>query len=255
MELRYTVPAGTTERLRLRTYARLSQTANGETHSGSTPNIRFTLDATVDAIAPDGNLTVSYTYATIEVSEGGPSSTVEETRAALAPLVGVTGVIVMTPKGAVVSNDVPTPAGLAPAADQVFEQLRSQSATLSVPFPDGTVGDGARWRATTAVELSGLRFRQTATYTLERTRGARTTLSVELRQTAPRQQFTPTGSDESLTLLSSRGTGSGETVVAPSTSVLPVGGDSTVQTRQRLRADGERASQTTTLNLFFNEHR
>jgi hypothetical protein len=37
--------------------------------------------------------------------------------------------------------------------------------------------------------------------------------------------------------------------------VLPVGGDSTVQTRQRLRADGERASQTTTLNLFFNEHR
>jgi hypothetical protein len=254
-DLRYAVPAGTTETLRMRTYARLSQTVDGETRTGSTPNITFAIDATVDAVGADGALTVMYEYASIEVSDSGPEAVAETTRQSLEPLIGATGVLVMTDKGALVSNQVSIPPGLEPEIEQLFDQLQSQATSLSVPFPDGKVGEGARWRASTELELGGIELRQTATYTLERDGNDRTTLAVEVRQTAPRQQVTPPGSDDSFLLLSSRATGSGETVTAPATSVLPVGGRSDVRTRQRLEIDGERISQTTSISLFLNEDR
>jgi hypothetical protein len=254
-DLRFEVPAGSTERLRMRTYARISQEVDGETRSGSTPNILFEIDATVDAVDVDGSFTVTYEYASIEVSDAAPESQAEATRKALEPLIGVTGVMVLTDKGAVVSNEVSTPAGLEPETTQLFDQLQSQASGLTVPFPDGPVGRGGRWRATTAVELSGIELRQSATYTVERVRGGRTTLSVELRQRAPRQEFTPPGTDQSIVLISSKGSGSGETVVAPSESVMPIGGRSDVRTRHRLRVDGDPVSQTASVSLFLNEDR
>jgi hypothetical protein len=254
-DLRFDVPAGTTQTLRMRTFARISQQVGGETRSGSTPNIVFSIDATVDAVDPDGNLTLTYEYASIEVSDSAGESLAETTREALEPLIGVTGVMVVTDKGALVSNAVSTPTGLDPQAEQLFDQLQSQATALTVPFPDGEVGRGGRWRATTDVELSGIEFRQSATYTIERVSDGRTTLSVEVRQSAPRQEFTPPGTDQSILLISSKGSGSGETVVAPSESVMPVGGRSDVRTRQRLEAEGDRISQTTSVSLLINEER
>jgi hypothetical protein len=254
-DLRLTVPAGTTETLRMRTYARISQTVDGQTRSGSTPNIRFAIDLTVDAVGADGNLTVTYEYASIDVTESGPPGLTEATRDALEPLIGVTGTMVVTDKGALVSSDVAIPTDLAPETEQLFDQLQSQAAALTVPFPDGKVGEGARWRASSVVELGGVEFRQAVTYVVERVRDGRMTLSTELRQTAGRQEFTPPGSDESIELISSRGTGSGEMIVDPATSVLPIGGDSDVRIRQRLRADGDAISQTTSVSLFLNEDR
>ncbi len=254
-DLRITVPVGATETLRMRTLARISQTVGGQTRSGSTPNITFTIDASVDAVDESGNLTVSYTYASIDVSESGPAAVVEATRESLEPLLGVTGTMVVTDKGALLSSEVPVPSGLDAQAEQLFDQLQSQATALTVPYPDGKVGRGARWRASSEVELSGIEFEQQATYTVERTRGGRTTLSVEIVQRAPRQEFTPPGTDEELLLVSSRGTGSGESIVAPSEAVMPVGGGSDVRTRQRLEVDGDAVSQTTSTSIFLNEDR
>lgn len=254
-DLRFTVPAGSSETLRMRTYARISQTVGGRTGSGSTPNITFSIDATVDAVDAAGNLTVTYEYAAIEVSDSAPAALVEQTREALEPLIGVSGVMVMSDKGELLSNDLTIPAGLAPETQQLFDQLQSQATALTVPFPDGKVGLGGRWRASTDVELNGIQFRQSATYTVERVKNGRTTLSIELRQSAPRQEFTPPGSDQSILLLSSKGEGSGENVVAPADSVMPIGGRSDIRTRQRLESGGDRISQTTSVSLFLNEDR
>jgi hypothetical protein len=251
-DLRFQVPAGTTQTLRMRTYARISQTIGGQTRSGSTPSIRFSIDSTVDEVGADGNLTLTYEFASIEVSD---SSSAESTRDALEPLIGVRGTLVITDKGALVDNSLTIPPGLEPEAEQLFDQLESQATALTIPFPDGKVGIGGSWRAASEVELSGIMFRQSTTYTVERSRRGRTTLSVEVRQTAPRQRFTPPGTTDEILLISSKGTGSGTSVVAPAESVMPVGGRSDVSTRQRLEASGDRISQTTSLALFLNERR
>jgi len=212
-DLRFEVPVGTTQTLRMRTLARISQEVDGQTRSGSTPNITFAIDSTVDAVDENGNLTLTYVYASIDVSETSGEALAEQTRTAIEPLIGVSGVMVLTHKGALVSNEVETPTGLDPQAEQLFDQLQSQATALTVPFPEGEVGGGGRWRSTQELTLSGIAFRQSATYTVERVRDGVTTLSVEVRQTAPRQEFTPPGTDQSILLISSKASGSGETLV------------------------------------------
>lgn len=253
--LRYTVPASATQTQELRTYSNVSQKVGEDVQSGGTPNVRFTIEAVVPSVDDQGNLTVSYTYSKIEVSESGPTAVVEQTRDLLEPLIGVTGTYQLSSRGAVSSSVLDLPPGLDPAFAEFAEQLQSQQSQLSVPFPERPIGDGARWRSTTKAEIAGVTFRQRSTYTLEKDSAGRVTLAMEIDQRAPRQRFTPIGSDEEVTLLSSRAKGTGTTILEPAAAPLPTGGSSDIEVRQRLRAVGRTLHQTTRTSLFVNEER
>jgi hypothetical protein len=251
-ELRYTVPAGTTQTVKVRTYSRFSQRVGDRAGSARSPDVIFTIDATVAEVGADGNLLVDYVYSDVTVPDDG-SDAVEATRDALQPLEGATGSIVVTPTGSVVSSDLTVPPDLDATAADLVDQLSSQASQLAVPLPNEPVGVGARWRAATDVELNGVRFTQRTDYAFDRRKGERIVLAVEVRQRAPRQRFTPPGASQEILLLSSRATGSGTNVLDLATAPLPVGGHTVVEVRQRLRAEGQRIAQTTRTNVLIRQ--
>jgi len=253
-ELRYTVTPGTTQTVEIRTYSSVRQRVGDRAGSARSPDVIFTVDATVAEVGADGNLLVDYVYSDVKVPDDG-SDAVEPTRDALQPLEGATGTIVVTPTGTVVASDLTVPPDLDAAAAELVDQLSSQASQLAVPLPNGPVGVGARWRAASDVELNGVRFTQRTDYAFERRKGERIVLAVEVRQRAPRQQFTPPGASEEILLLSSRATGSGTNVLDLATAPLPVGGRTTVEVRQRLRAQGQLIAQTTQTSVFIDEPR
>jgi hypothetical protein len=87
---------------------------------------------------------------------------------------------------------------------------------------------------------------------VESLKGDRIELSSTVVQNADRQTFTDPTSGDDVELLSSKGTGDGDSVLRLD-GVLPTKGDAHVQVRQKLRADGQRISQTVTTHIFINQ--
>ncbi|MFO7592225.1 MAG: hypothetical protein R6X23_15280 [Acidimicrobiia bacterium] len=250
--LRYAIPVGATQTIKLRTFTNISQSTGKQLARGGTPNTTFTISATVAEVSTAGDLRIDYRYDDVEVFEDG-SPSYESTKAAVEPVVGLTGSVTVTDQGELVASTQVIPDGIVGQARTVLEQLGTQTSQLTSPFPAAAVGKGARWRVKGSLEVGGIEFTQSTTYTLERISGPKGTVSTEIRQRAGRQEFTPPGSDQTFLVLSSVAVGTGESQFNLRKYPLPVGGSSNVSLRQRLRADGERLNQTISTNVFINK--
>ncbi len=251
-ELRYALTPGTTQRVVLSTNSRIRQRlADGTILTGRVPNLDLDIEATVGALTPEGAITVAYGYTGIDVDDDSAqdAASARQLRRAIEPIVGLTGTLSLTPRGEVLTSDVVIPDDLDASAAQLVDQLAQQTQSFTVPFPVEPVGVGARWRATSETTVSGITVRQTATYVLEARRGNEVELSVTITQRAPRQTFTAPETDTRVTLRSSRGGGTG-TATLRLDEPLTSRSRSNIQIRQKLAAEGDRLTQTVTVNVF-----
>jgi hypothetical protein len=151
-------------------------------------DMRATVTTTTGTPDADGNTTMQVTYGKMEVldSSKGASSVLRAMRRSLAAFTGVTGETTISPTGATVRTKFDVPADADPTAASLIDQISKQADQLSVPFPEEAVGVGARWRATTTLQVSGIHLTQTYTYTLRAREGTHLELSVTATQKAPK---------------------------------------------------------------------
>ena len=247
--LRYVLAPGAEHQSILKVNTRISQkVGDADTRSGRSPQIEFDVRTTVGEPTQEA-ISVNFVFDDLRVAEGAGQSELED---ALEPLVGFEAAITMTNRGEIVGTDAETPPDLDTTTRTLLDQFLQQARSLTVPLPEEAVGEGARWSARSEVTISGIEIRQTTRYEVVRLTSEGVELSVEITQRASRQTFTDPASGIEIELLSSRGTGDGNMKLAFA-SPLPVEADTHVQVKQKLRAQGDRISQTVTANAFFEE--
>lgn len=248
-QLRYVVVPGAEQQSILKVDTRISQKVNDDDpRSGRSPQIEFDVRTTIGEPTQEA-LTINLTFDDLRVAEGAGQSELED---ALEPLVGFEAALTMTNRGEIIATDAAIPTDLDETTSMLLDQFLQQARALTVPLPEEAVGDGARWSARSEVTVSGITLRQTARYEVTSLTAEGVELSVEITQRASRQTFTDPASGTEVELLSSRGTGDGKSKIAFA-SALPIDSDTHVQVKQKLRAQGDRISQTVTANAFFED--
>lgn len=182
--------------------------------SNAVPPIRVDLGATVNDVEEDGDASVGFAYERIDVVDDGTAdkAVIDQIRkSGLDKLANLTGKTTITPRGVAVDSSVELPKDLPPALEQLVDQLSQQTGSLTVPFPEEAVGTGARWRATTSVDVGGIKAKLVLTYRLRQLEGDQYVLDVSYEQTAGRQKAKfpglPEGTEVDLQDLLVKGTG------------------------------------------------
>jgi hypothetical protein len=247
-ELRYALTTGDEQLVKMRVLTRISQQVGDQpARSGSSPAIDFDIRTTVTEVAADGVISATYVYEAVDVSDGSGSEQVLEQ---IEPIVGLVGTLTMTDQGQVLTSEVTPPPDADEAIINLIEQLSGQASALTVPLPTEKVGKGAQWNAKSETALNGITLQQRTAYELTSSKGTRVELTSTLVQRAKRQTYTDPGTGEEVELLSSDGEGDGESSVRLD-RLMPVESEAHVQVRQKLRADGQRISQTVTTHVFI----
>lgn len=144
------------------------------------PPIELTLTTKVTGVSDD-EIEVLTTYDAARVTEPDDpaASAIED---ALADITQLTSTSTFSRSGELLDSDLDIPDGLTGAARQTVEQLGDQSQSLTVAFPTEELGVGARWTATSALELNGVTVQQKTTYELTALDGDDYEISVDVTQ-------------------------------------------------------------------------
>ena len=183
-------------------------------NSVAPPPMRIGLSVTVGPVAPNGDGRISYGYTGATVVDDGTlsSAQIDQYNTAIAPLTSLRGTGTVTARNEFVDGAISGTEALDPALSQVVSQLSDQVGSFSTPFPRQAIGIGARWRATSSIEASGMSVRQTYDFTLRERDETRVVVDVKFAQTAPRQRAEfpgmPAGAKVVLTKWKVTGTGS-----------------------------------------------
>jgi hypothetical protein len=197
---------------------------------------------------------VGYTYSSIELVDDGSldANAFQGLAQQLAVLNGISGTFTVTPRNVSQGGSLQLPAGASGPAQQVFDQASDQLADFAVPFPRQAVGVGARWRVTTARDVSGISVRQQTEYRLRARDGNTIALEVQIEQRAAAQRVEAPnlrpGATVDLTVL--RTTGNGTTTVNL-TDTLPMSTTVHANSNQQftIRQNGDVATATQHLTL------
>jgi len=191
------------------------------------PAMTMTLDTTIEAVKPDGDIQYSLVISDVSVAEEAEANaaTVDALKNALGGLKGVTGTGVMTSRGLTKGVDLKMPAGADPQLSTMMEQMKETMSHISSPLPEEPVGSGAKWEVKMTVKSQGMTMNETATVDLVSAEEDKITTKQALAQTAPAQKIqNPAMPGIKLDLLKMNGTGSGE-VVTELGRILPLSGN------------------------------
>ena len=97
-------------------------------------------------------------------------------------LVGVTGTTWLTRSGTALRTEFEIADDVPPAMSSMLQELGNQASRMSVPYPDQEVGPGARWEATTEIEVNGIALEQVAKYSLKSFDGDGFRVAIEIQQ-------------------------------------------------------------------------
>ena len=155
-------------------------------NSISLPAFTMGLKTVVSDVTPNGS-TVDFTFDRVDVAPGGNPSVTSAMQAAAKKVVGLHARTTLDDKGTALAFGVENAAGADAQTQQLISQLRQQASSLSIPFPAEAVGKGARWQATTALELQGVRETATVTYVLQDVTGTTVNLQILTNAVVPDQ--------------------------------------------------------------------
>lgn len=161
-ELRFAVEEGVTQDLVMTQVQEQSVDVAGESQSFAAATEQ-TMRIVVDSVTDD-EMATSVTFGGGRVLDDPPvdPATRAAVEQAIAIFDGLTGTTVTDLRGRVLEADLPAPtdvpAELGSVVEPLLEAFDSQASQLSMPFPEEPVGVGARWRATTDFEVSGMAF-------------------------------------------------------------------------------------------------
>ncbi|HWB79835.1 MAG TPA: hypothetical protein VG755_32950 [Nannocystaceae bacterium] len=112
-----------------------------------------------------------------------PPQVTTQMRAAIDPLVHYRATVRMDERGAVLGGTVVVPGDLPAMVKPQMEQLAQNMGQIAVPLPPDAIGVGARWTATTDLDQSGMKLRQSGEYVLLALEGEHATIDATITQT------------------------------------------------------------------------
>jgi hypothetical protein len=177
------------------------------------PSTVMTMDVGVTQVDANGDIhaKLSYTDADVVADSTVPPEVVNRMRSVVKKVVGLNGSFIFDSRGKIKSGSFVVPEGLDPLTKQLFEQVSSSLNQLSSPVPAEAVGKGAKWRASTALNLGGINLTQSAIYELVNLQDNVATLNVSVEQQAASQELAlpglPPGITFTLKSLNSQGQG------------------------------------------------
>lgn len=112
-----------------------------------------------------------------------PPQVTTQMHAAIDPLVHYRATMRMDERGAVLGGTVVIPGDLPAMVKPQMQQLAQNMGQIAVPLPPDAIGVGARWTATTDLDQSGMKLRQSAEYVLRALEGEHATIDATITQT------------------------------------------------------------------------
>jgi hypothetical protein len=239
-ELRLTAKVGMKRSLSFAMQSSISIELGGkalpQTH---TPEIQMTITATVtDVDAKTGDIRYELVFAKpIVVVDAQTTPAVREAvRKVLVTMEGIKGHAVVSNRGFTKEADLEKPATLDPSLESSLEDAKRNLRQFVMPLPDEAVGVGAKWEATTHMEISGMQLDQVAVYALTSIKRNTIKMTLDLRQHAVNQTISRGG--VTVDVKSMNGSGSGD-IVFDLTKLMPSHATSSVDTSADMVADGQ----------------
>jgi len=239
--LRLASAAGSTSVGTMRQDVATKQTVSGLEQPTTPITVTADLRTTVTSVDRDGVRTIAFVYQNANLPE----------------LNGVGGSYVVTDRGFTSNAKFTYPPGTDTATQDALQQLESQLATLSTPFPFAAVGVGARWKVTQPPAADGVTSTQTVVYKIVERDDNHIVLRSKLRETAPTQTLDAAElpADATATLVALEGGGAGDldldlNQVLPTTSTVLARVEQSIvveQGTQRLQI-----AQTVTTNVSIS---
>jgi hypothetical protein len=188
------------------------------------PGMTITMDTTVDAVKPDGDIQYSLVFSDVAIAEEAEANAavVDAMKGALGGLKGAAGSGLMSSRGFSKNVDIKVAAGADPQLTTMMEQMKQTMAQLSSPLPEQPVGAGAKWEVKMPIKSQGMTMNQTVTVELVSLEDDKLTIKNAVTQTAPPQKIqNPAMPGIKLDLLKMTGKGSGEGT-SDLSQILPV---------------------------------
>jgi len=215
------------------------------------PTIRMVADIQLDDVATDGSVRYDYRYSSVNFLD--PTSvddaTVQAMDAQFAPLLGLTGWVIVDDRGRNLDGGINGLEALEPGARTLLENMQRSLAELSAPLPEEPVGVGAKWQTEQHLGNQGIVIDQTSTVTLDRHFGQELLLLIDLSQSAEPgpMDVAGTATGTTLMLVSMAGDGRG-TMVVPLHGLVPT---SNLTAHSTIIIESEGTRVTTTGDLGF----
>jgi hypothetical protein len=211
--LRFRMRPGKKEILIMEMQTSMKMSLNGTpVPTSDMPPIRMTMTINVPEVASDGrSRSVSRLIAVDVVARHDDRPELVATmKQGMAKLVGMTTEMWVTPRGFARDVKVELPPGLPPAMATTMQSMRNATEQIAAIFPFEPVGQGARWRLASAVDLGMFKLQQSAIVTLDRREANRAVLSMTVEQTAPPQPITGLALKQDSTTSLERYSGAGQ---------------------------------------------
>lgn len=251
-ELRYDLDAVAPQSVNMDMSMSFGLDMAGVSNTQTMPTMRSVVSVDTPQVN-DGTLRFGFSVGAISVLEtpGVDPAMVDALRMAFAELGTVTGSMAVDARGSLLDSSLSLE-NVSPAFRQQLEQTVQTVHQSVVPFPEESVGPGARWSASEAITASGMTIHQTATYELLSVDGSTARIRTTVSQSAEAQVLAlpelPPGT--SAELVSYSGSGTGEITVRFDRA-MPVGGmalDTSMQMRTTEPATGT-VDMTMTIGL------
>lgn len=210
-----------------RTAASLRLTMDYGTGTITLP-VAMPFTTTVTGVEADG-FTADVVYGRASVARGSlPDGTGPMVDQALDLVEGTTAHVSYGRNGVLRSSELDLGDDAPDLVARLLDNLAAQSFAVAVPYPDEEVGVGARWRASTTLQLGGVEATVTSTYELTRLTDDGHVVSVSAEQSA--EPGPAVGGGKVVESVSSgEGTVTGQRgLVAPARAVTTIEGRSTV---------------------------
>jgi hypothetical protein len=222
----------------------LTMDLGGGSHTQQIPTVEMLMDVAVTDVAANGDIKFKFALTEVNVlpTPGIDPGVSAAMKSALTGMDGLSGSATVTSRGFSKDIDIKTPPGANAQVAQFLDSIKQSIGQMTAPFPEEAVGVGAKWDTLMRISQSGMNMTQVASNEIVALDADSVTLSIKIKQDAPRQTITKDG--QTATLESYTGGGTGETTLKLA-SIVPTKALVTLESNMSMKA----GAQSMTLGL------
>lgn len=196
--LRLRPTKGSQQRHELTMAMTMGSEANGQkSPEMKIPTVKYTMDSSITDVASNGDVafTVEYVAAKIVEDQQASPDMIAGMEQMMASIVGLQFKSTVDQRGFSKGVTIELPDGMDPGVAAQIDQLSKSVEQLTSPFPAEAVGVGAKWKLVTPIDSGGMKFIQTARYTVVEMTEDTVTATLEISQDADEQDMDLSDSD------------------------------------------------------------
>lgn len=251
--LRYSVPAGTTQPLRMVMDMKMGMTMGGATMMDMVmPPVVMTMDMAVPELGPAGELHILSELTAVEVQDSADATPglAGSLQASMSGLVGMTTDSWLTPQGVTTAASVALPPGAMPEVQAQAAGMQQNLGSQSLPFPAEAVGIGGVWEVRSRTSNNGLVVDEVKRVTLAEQSGNLVVLDIDIAQTLADPNMVPPGlpPGTEVTIRRFESQGSGRTAIRLD-HLVPDAGQSEVAMQMEFDVVAEGATQPFAMDM------